>query len=153
MGSVRYLQVDVAQDVLEDEEDRDDVHQDGDLLGLAPSHLDDGVADEAEADTVGDGIGEGHHGNDKEGGASLLEVAPVDAGRALEHQHAHDLRTVVAALFGDFEELIHSFLSFCKLAGRKLPPLCGSHTLHERGQKKAPIRAPLPGFVEYNVFP
>ena len=45
---------DIGQDILEDEQCRDDIHQNGHFLGLAAGQLDDSVADEAEADTIGD---------------------------------------------------------------------------------------------------
>ena len=45
---------------LHQEQRRDDIGQDGDLLGAAGEHLDDGVGDHGQADAVADRAGDGH---------------------------------------------------------------------------------------------
>ena len=45
-----------GEDVFQDEDNGNRIHQDRDLLGFAAGQLDDDIGDEAEADTVGDGV-------------------------------------------------------------------------------------------------
>ena len=62
---------------LHDEQERDDVGQDGDLLGFAGEHLDDGVADHGKTDAVADGAGDGHGDEHDEHGHDLVDVVEV----------------------------------------------------------------------------
>ena len=57
---------------------------------VAPHELDEAVGDEAGADSVGDGVGERHHGQGQERGEALLEVGEGDLAHDAPHQVADD---------------------------------------------------------------
>ena len=62
--------------------------QEQELLLLLRTFQEDGGAD-ASNDTIGNGVGEGHDGDGKEGGDGLDGVAPLDVLDVLHHQGAH----------------------------------------------------------------
>ena len=87
---VRFASAEVAQDVLENEQHGNHIQEDRNFLELAARNLDERVGDEAEADTIGDGVGKRHHGDRQEARYGNLNVLPVDVGRVAKHQHAND---------------------------------------------------------------
>ena len=70
------------------EEGADDPGGGVDLLGFAGEEADKDVGDEAEADAVGDVVGEGHHGERQEGRDRDGGIRPVDIAHAGDHQGA-----------------------------------------------------------------
>ena len=77
------------EEELQQEQRRDHIGQNGNLLGLAGEHLDDGVGDQAQADGVADGAGNGHSNEHHGNGDHLVHVAEVHVLQAHKHQHAH----------------------------------------------------------------
>ena len=79
------------QHVLEDEDNRQDVHKRGDLLGLAGCNVQYGVGDDTEADTFGDGVHERHREDADECRDCLKDVIPLDLADLLHHEETdHD---------------------------------------------------------------
>ena len=70
----------LQQDVLQDEENGQHIHEGADLLllGLAGDHIDDGRGDDADGDALRDAVGSGHSQDGQEGGNALAGVGEVD---------------------------------------------------------------------------
>jgi len=83
------------EDILEDKQHRQDVHQRRDLLGLAGQHIQHHIGDDAQADALGDRI-EQRHGDDRNVSRDrLAQVVIVKANLCdgTDHQEAdHDQR-------------------------------------------------------------
>lgn len=66
-----------------------DPHERAHLLEVAGHCGDDDVGDEAQADAIGDGIGERDADDDHEGRESLEDIGPIDLGDLAHHEEAH----------------------------------------------------------------
>src|SRR6187431_2786122 len=80
----------VAPDEPGEEGEGGDVHEDVDVAPFAFGELDEAVADEAEADAVGDGVGQGDGQEGEEGGDGVFEVFEIDSADLGDHQDADD---------------------------------------------------------------
>ena len=74
----------------DEEGDRGDPHERVDVRGLAVEDLDDDVADEAEADTLADVVGQRDADDRQERREGLFEVVPGDLANRPHHQEADD---------------------------------------------------------------
>lgn len=79
------------QEVLQDEQHREDIHQRVDvlLLSLAGQKIDDHVGDDPEADALGDAVGEGHRDDADVAGDRFGVVREVQLKDRGDHQEAH----------------------------------------------------------------
>jgi len=79
------------EDILEDEQHRQDVHQGGDLLGLAGQRIEHHIGDDAQADALGDGVEQRHgdDGNVGRDGFAQVVVVEADLRDRADHQEAH----------------------------------------------------------------
>ena len=73
----------------QDEQRSDHGDSDVGLFVLAGAEGDEGVGDAADADTIGNGVGQRHHNEGQESGNSGTDIFHVHLGEALEHQNAH----------------------------------------------------------------
>ena len=76
--------------VAQQEQDADNIHNRMHLAGLATDDLDHGVGNAAESDTVGNAVAEGHHYQGEESGDGDLNVRPVDFLQGTAHHNAYD---------------------------------------------------------------
>ena len=73
----------------ESEENCDNPGAGVDFLCLACEELDGNVGDKTESDTVGNVVGEGHHGNGQESGNGDGRVIPVNVLYTADHKNTY----------------------------------------------------------------
>ena len=90
MDALKILDLDQPDDITQQEQDGNNVHNRMNLFGLAAHHLDDSVRDAAVGDTVGDTVSHRHHQQGEKGRDCDFDVAPFDVLDGAGHHHAHD---------------------------------------------------------------
>ena len=77
------------KDILQYKQYGQDKHRGGDPLELTACHVDGHIEYHTREDTVGNGVGQGHHDDADEGGDGLGEVDEINLGDGLDHEQAH----------------------------------------------------------------
>ena len=87
--------------------DKDEAQDDQcriELLPLSGAELEDDVAQDAEADTVGDRVAEHHRDHRDEGGEGFADIGEVEELHRVEHQHADKDECATCRRAGDEQE-------------------------------------------------
>ena len=78
-----------SQEEFYQEEDGDGVGQQRDFLSLAAKDLHCGIGDQADADCVTNGTGDGHTDEHQRHGHDLIHIVEIHILQSLQHQNAH----------------------------------------------------------------
>ena len=96
----------LEEDVLQDEQHGQHIHERADLLllGFAGDDVDEGPGDDADGDALRDAVSSGHCQNGQEGGDALAGVVEVDLDGGTHHVEAHDDQSRSRCKAGDGQE-------------------------------------------------
>ncbi len=95
---------DLKNDVLYNKEDRENIHEGLDLLGISGAKVDDNVRNNTDADTVGDAVGKRHKKECKECGNSLGSIFKIDTGDSTHHKESDKDKRGCGCKAGDRNE-------------------------------------------------